>query len=97
MHSFVYGNQSQAVSISVPFAPQPKNYSFQQSHTSLFDRYNRGNLYLRDCQERDLNVLGRNIVVHQEGISGYGLSYFQGIGLEYCQKECGEDEDSANL
>ena len=63
MHSFVYGNQSQAVSMSVPFAPIPKTYH-SHSQTSLFDRYNRCNLYLRDCDERDLTTLTKNIVMH---------------------------------
>ena len=66
MHSFVYGNPSQAVSVSIPFAPQPvaRTAMPQQQHTSLFDRYNRSNLYLRDCDERDLTCLTKNIVMH---------------------------------
>ena len=64
MHSFVYGNQSQAVSMSVPFAPPPPKTYHSLPQTSLFDRYNRCNLYLRDCDERDLTTLTKNIVMH---------------------------------
>lgn len=59
IHSFVHGNPSQAISINItPSYPAP-HYG-----TSLFDRYNRSNLYLRDCDERDLLPLSKNLVIH---------------------------------
>lgn len=69
MHSFVYGNPSQAYSVNIPQAPHRSHQNVQQ--TSLFDRYNRQNLYLRDCDERDIIHLSKNIVVHEEPLTGY--------------------------
>lgn len=78
MHSFVYGsshlqvnptNPSQAVSMSIPQAmvvpPKPHFNVRSDTQTSLFDRYNKGNLYLRDCDERDLIQLNKNVVLHE--------------------------------
>ena len=63
IHSFVHGNPSQAISVRVPTNYEKPNIS------SLFDRYNRCNLCLRDCDQQDLNLVSKNIVIHEEPIS----------------------------
>jgi len=63
LHNFVHANNSQAVSVSIPhnYAKMPHNYMAQ---TSLFDRYNKSNLLLRDCDQKDITVLNKNIIMH---------------------------------
>ena len=68
LHSMVYGNPSQAVSISVPALP-PRHTAAEHPQTSLFDRYNRCNLSLRECDPQDLIVVNKNLVLHEEGLS----------------------------
>lgn len=68
LYSLVHGNPSQALSVNVPSMAFP--IPPPQQNTSLFDRYNRLNLYLRDCDEKDLIPLTKNIVMYEENLSG---------------------------
>lgn len=64
IHSFVHGNLPQVDSLVIPMAnamPSPSSYGT----FSLFDRYNKTNLLLRDCESRDLNLVSKNIIVHE--------------------------------
>jgi len=61
IQNFVMGNNSQAMSMNVPIIPP--RISFASPTTSLFDRYYRNGLMLRDCDDRDLQILGRNLVM----------------------------------
>lgn len=63
LYSLVHGNPSQAYSVNAPSIAFPAPAPQQQ--TSLFDRYNRMNLYLRDCDERDLIPVTKNIVMYE--------------------------------
>ena len=64
LHNFVHNNNSQAVSISMPNNP-PRIVSQQMPFNSLFDRDNRPNLLLRDCDSKDIRELNKNIVMHE--------------------------------
>ncbi len=63
MHFFVHGNTSQAYSVNIPTIAPRTAPSFLPN-TSLFDRYHKTNLFLRDCDPRDITVLSKNIVAH---------------------------------
>jgi hypothetical protein len=60
IHHFVHGNAIQADSLSIPVAATPSFYP----NTSLFDRYNKINLWLSDCDPRDVQMLTKNIIIH---------------------------------
>ena len=64
IHSFVHANHSQAISASMPINHErlAPNYT---PCTSLFDRYNKSNLLLRDCDPKDITVLNKNIIMHE--------------------------------
>jgi hypothetical protein len=61
IQNFVMGNNSQAISMNVPIAPP--RISIASPVSSLFDRYYRNGLMLKDCDDRDLQTLGRNLVM----------------------------------
>lgn len=63
IYEFVNNNRSQALSVNAPTMPFKTAPSFYPQ-TSLFDRYNRLNVYLRDCDRRDLILLTKNVVIH---------------------------------
>jgi len=63
LHHFVYGNASQADSLNIPITAARTVPSFYPN-TSLFDRYNKLNLLLSDCDPRDIQLLTKNIIVH---------------------------------
>lgn len=61
IQEFVYGNSMQA-NQCYPLAP----HHFKQppvSGSSLFDRYNRSNLLLRECDPSDVQKLSKNVVL----------------------------------
>lgn len=61
IQAFVLGNNSQALSMNIPVgAPR---ISIASPTSSLFDRYYRNELKLKDCDDRDLQKLGRNLVM----------------------------------
>ena len=74
--NFVNTNYSQALSVNIPTIQQKTAPAFYLQ-TSLYDRYNRNNLYLRDCERRDIIPLMKNIVIHQEHLSEYFLFYLE--------------------
>ena len=63
IHNFVHSSHSQQLSVILPVNPQRliPNYA---ACTSLFDRYNKSNLLLRDCDPKDIRVVNKNIVMH---------------------------------
>ena len=61
IHTFVMGNNSQAVSMNVPVIPP--RISIASPTSSLFNRYYRNGLMLKDCDDRDLQTIGRNLVM----------------------------------
>jgi len=61
INAFVMGNNSQALSMNVPLIPPIISISSPTS--SLFDRYYRNGLMLKDCDDRDLQTLGKNLVM----------------------------------
>jgi hypothetical protein len=68
IHQFVMGNASQAYSLNLPFEPAKTAPNFHPS-SSLFDRYNRSNLQLRDCDPKDVIFLHKNIVISEQPLS----------------------------
>ncbi len=72
VHQFVMGNASQAYSVNAPFIPQKSGPSFYPPPpSSLFDRYNRPNLMLRECDSKDICVLHKNLVMSEQPLSEY--------------------------
>ena len=74
--NFVNPSYSQAVSVNMPTL-QAKTVPNFYPQTSLYDRYNRNNLYFRDCERRDIIPLTKNIVIHQEQLSEYYFHYLE--------------------
>lgn len=64
IHQFVHTNKSQAFSVALPSNP-PRLAQNYPSCTSLFDRYNKSNLLLRDCDSKDITILNKNIIMHE--------------------------------
>lgn len=83
--NFVNTNYSQAVSVNVPTIQQKTAPAFYPQ-TSLYDRYNRNNLYLRDCERRDIISLMKNIVIHQEQLSEYFCFYSETQHMKQLKK-----------
>jgi hypothetical protein len=63
LHQWVYPNNSQAISASIPINI-PNNNSNQLRFTSLFDRYNKPNLLLKECDVKDIRRVNKNIIMH---------------------------------
>lgn len=64
------GNASQAYPVNIPHIPNKTAPSFFPS-SSLFDRYNKPNLLLRDCDPKDIITLHKNIVMSEQPLSKY--------------------------
>lgn len=72
VHHFVMGNASQAYSVNLPVDAVRTAPAFHPA-SSLFDRYNRPSLLLRDCDQRDVITLHRNLVMAEQPLSKYHL------------------------
>lgn len=70
VHHFVMGNASQAYSVNLPVDAVRTVPAFHPA-SSLFDRYNRPSLLLRDCDQRDVITLHRNLVMAEQPLSKY--------------------------
>lgn len=81
----VMGNTSQAYSVSIPQMPNKTAPAFYPS-SSLFDRYNRPNLLLRDCDPKDIITLHKNLVMSEQPLSKYFLFYVRDVAEEIVQK-----------
>lgn len=65
---FVHGNNSQTSSMNIPTYPQKPSPSFYPN-SSLFDRYNKPGLLLRDCDAKDVIQLNKNLIMYEQPIS----------------------------
>lgn len=77
LHFFVHGNASQT-SLNLPTYPAPypaRTAPAFHPTTSLFDRYFRTNLQLRDCDPRDITTVLPNLVLHEQPLSRYRLPH----------------------
>jgi hypothetical protein len=73
VHHFVMGNASQAYSLNLPEAA--RTAPALHAHSSLFDRYNRPNLLLRDCDPKDIIALHKNLVMSEQPLSRYFINH----------------------
>jgi hypothetical protein len=62
------GNGSQAYSVNLPVEGARTAPAFHAA-SSLFDRYNRPGLRLRECDPRDLAALHKNLVMSEQPLS----------------------------
>ena len=83
VHHFVMGNASQAYSLNLPQAA--RTAPVFHSNSSLFDRYNRPNLRLRDCDPKDIVTLHKNLVMSEQPLSRYFFHHL-GRSLRRCPK-----------
>lgn len=81
----VMGNTSQAYSVSIPHMPNKTAPAFYPS-SSLFDRYNRPNLLLRDCDPKDIITLHKNLVMSEQPLSKYIPFNVRDVAEEIIQK-----------
>lgn len=79
------GNTSQAYSVSIPHMPNKTAPAFYPS-SSLFDRYNRPNLLLRDCDPKDIITLHKNLVMLEQPLSKYISCNVRDVAEEIIQK-----------
>lgn len=74
IQQFVMGNASQAYSVNLPFEPPRTAPNFHPA-SSLFDRYNRNNLLLRECDAKDVTTLHKNLIMAEQPLSRYAAMH----------------------
>jgi hypothetical protein len=84
LHFFVHGNPSQT-SLNLPTYPAPypaRTAPAFHPTTSLFDRYFRTNLQLRECDPRDITTVVPNLVLHEQPLSRYLLPHAASLPIK---------------